>query len=108
MCFHDLFLALLDVLLIARMAPQITRYNYLDGITEGEVGGELQVAQAHAGDWAGPVALGQPALDAHPVVRVPGRHHHRIGHQLLHQTARCGFVYAYVHTAFEDHIQTAL
>ena len=50
--------------------PQQQAEGYLDGIAERKVGRELQVAQAHARDRAGPVALGQPALDAHPVVSV--------------------------------------
>ena len=52
-----------------------------------EVGGELQVAQAHARDWAGPVPLAQPALDAHPVIGMPSRHHDWVCHQLLQHSA---------------------
>ena len=68
--------------------PKSGQKGYLDGIAEREVGRELQVAQAHARDRAGPVALGQPALDAHPVIRVPCCHHHRIRHELLQQGER--------------------
>ena len=67
------------------ITPQQQAEGYLDGIAEREVGRELQVAQAHACDWAGPVALGQPALDAHAIIGVPCRHHDWIRHELLQQ-----------------------
>ena len=55
---------------------------YLNGIAQRKVWGELQVAQAHASDWAGAVASGQPPLYAQPIVGVARRDHDRVGHQL--------------------------
>ena len=59
---------------------------HLDGIPEREVGGELQVAEAHARDWAGPVSLAQPALHAHSVVGVPCGYHDWVCHELLQRS----------------------
>lgn len=49
-----------------------------DGGAQRKVGGQLQVAQAHARHWARLVPLRQPPLDAVPVVRVPRGQDHRV------------------------------
>ena len=64
------------------------RMAHLDGVPERKVGRELQVAQAHARDWARPIALAQPALDTHSVIGVPRGDHYRVRHQLLQYTVR--------------------
>ena len=68
------------------MGRQMRIIAHLDGIPERKVGRKLQVAEAHARDWAGPVSLAQPALYAHPVVGVPCGYHDWVCHQLLYHS----------------------
>mmetsp|Transcript_846 Transcript_846/g.3338 ORF Transcript_846/g.3338 Transcript_846/m.3338 type:complete len:407 (+) Transcript_846:1132-2352(+) len=54
----------------------------LNGHAQREVGRELERAQLDARHGARLVSALKPALDARPVVRVAGDHHHRVHHEL--------------------------
>jgi hypothetical protein len=58
--------------------PTTATNTHLYGCSERVIGCELQVPQPHACNRARAVALGQPPLNAHTVVCVPGCHHDRI------------------------------